>query len=72
MITDVLDKQFNHFQKSFRCILLLLLYLHTRQFYGNRDAIFMFFLVYEEIFVLIFQVGSRNFQDLIQRLAEFK
>ena len=34
-------------------------------FYGDRDAIFVFFLVYERIFVLIFQVDSQNFQYLI-------
>ena len=61
---DILDKQTDHFQKSFRYILLLL-YLYTCQFYGNRDAIFVFFLVYEQIFVFIFQVGSRNFQYFI-------
>ena len=62
MTVDVLDKQTDHFQKSFRYILLL--YFYTCQFYGNRDAFFVFFLVCEQIYVLIFQVGLRNFQYL--------
>ena len=35
------------------------------QFYGKRNVIFVFFLVCERVFVLIFLVGFRNFQYLI-------
>ena len=60
-------KEYKFFSSNCWCYLTFSLHslFITCQFYCNRNVIYIFFLVYEWMFVLTFLVGSHSFQYLI-------
>ena len=67
--TTIYVRNYKAIEKKIRLKCLIFshdLYLFiTSQFYGNHNGIFVLCLIYEQIFVLIFQVGLRNFRYFI-------